>query len=65
MSTIITPTRTAHANTHAAGQSDPITPAAIGALSNANGITAIVKMTQAEYDALATKSASTLYVISG
>ena len=37
----------------------------LGAVSNGGGVSGIVKLTQADYDALGTKDASTLYIIVG
>jgi hypothetical protein len=61
---------TAHKSTHATGGSDALTPADIGAvqsnitgIAGADAITNVVSLTQAEYDAIGTPDASTLYVI--
>ncbi len=45
--------------------SDLASAAVSGLVQNGGGVTHAVVMTQAAYDALTTKSASTLYVISG
>ena len=39
------------------------TPAAINAVENAGNVAAIRRLTQAEYDAISTPDANTLYVI--
>lgn len=53
-----------HKATHATGGTDALTPADIGALSTtfASGLTGIVALTQAQYNAL-TPSATVLYII--
>lgn len=57
-------TPTAHATSHASGGSDPVTPAAIGAVASTSILTDVV-ITQAAYDALATKVSTTRYNIVG
>lgn len=59
-----------HASTHATGGADVLTPAAIGAvasstsgLTGATALSNVVQITQAGYNAIATPSASTLYII--
>jgi hypothetical protein len=61
---------TSHKASHATGGADALVPADIGAVaSNVTGITGataitnIVSLTQAQYDAIATPSSTTLYVI--
>ena len=61
-----------HASTHATGGADVLTPAAIGAvassttgLTGATALSNVVQITQAGYNAIATPSASTLYIIVG
>jgi hypothetical protein len=53
----------AHSSTHHTGGSDALTPANIGAPASTT-ITHIVKLTQAEYNALSSTPATTLYIIS-
>ena len=52
----------AHSSTHHTGGSDALTPANIGAPASTT-ITHIVKLTQAEYNALSSTPATTLYII--
>ena len=63
-------TPTAHKSSHATGGSDALTAADIGAvqsnitgISGADAITNLVSLTQAEYDAIVTPDAATLYII--
>jgi hypothetical protein len=68
-------TPTAHAASHATGGSDAVTLAlsqvtnAVGSvtagITGAVAITNIVKVTQAQYDAISSKSSTTLYIIVG
>lgn len=58
-------TPTAHKSSHATGGSDALSPSDIGAVANAGNVAAIQRLTQAEYDAIATPDASTLYIIVG
>ena len=51
-----------HASNHHTGGSDALTPANIGAPARTT-ITHIVKLTQAEYNALSSTPATTLYII--
>ena len=51
-----------HASNHHTGGSDALTPANIGAPASTT-ITHIVKLTQAEYNALSSTPATTLYII--
>jgi hypothetical protein len=60
----------AHKSRHAIGGADPLTPSDIGAISSdasevagAVTVTNIIKVTQAQYDAIVAPSVSTLYVI--
>lgn len=60
----------AHKASHSTGGSDALSPSDIGApasnpsgIAGADAITNIVSLTQAEYDALGSYSATTLYVI--
>lgn len=68
-------TPTSHAASHASGGSDAVTlslsqvTGAVGSVTTgvtgAVAITNIIKVTQAQYDAIASKSATTLYIIVG
>jgi hypothetical protein len=66
----LTNSRTPTAHTHPLADLTGVTPAAIGAvqsnitgIAGADAITNVVSLTQAEYDAISTPDASTLYVI--
>lgn len=55
-------TPTSHAVSHRAGGTDAITPSSINAVESTS-VTRITRLTQASYDAITTKSNTTLYVI--